>query len=76
MNSSHIATTGGLTGLLTVVLIHLTHWPLQPLDNTTAPAYAGLVIAIGALLMGRKQNPPNGGGNGGAPSSTDSATKP
>jgi hypothetical protein len=44
MNASHIA-TGTITSLLAMVLVYLTHWPLQPLDLPTASAFAGLIVA-------------------------------
>jgi hypothetical protein len=44
MNSSHIA-TGTITSLIATALVYLSHWPLQPLDLTTASAFAGLLVA-------------------------------
>jgi hypothetical protein len=44
MNSSHIA-TGTITSLIATALVYLSHWPLQPLDLTTASAFAGLIVA-------------------------------
>jgi hypothetical protein len=50
MDSSHVA-TGTITSLLTVVLVHLTHWPLSPLDMTTGAAYAGLLVALAGAAV-------------------------
>jgi hypothetical protein len=46
VDSSHIA-TGTITALLAIVLVYLSHWPLQPLDLPTASAFAGLLVAAG-----------------------------
>jgi hypothetical protein len=46
MDSSHIA-TAAITALLAIVLVYLSHWPLQPLDLPTASAFAGLLVAAG-----------------------------
>jgi hypothetical protein len=46
MDSSHIA-TGTITALLASALAYITHWPLQPLDLSTASAVAGLLVAAG-----------------------------
>ena len=46
MDSSHVA-TGTITALLATALLYLSHWPLQPLDLTTASAFAGLLVAAG-----------------------------
>jgi hypothetical protein len=46
MDSSHVA-TGAITALLATALLYLSHWPLQPLDLTTASAFAGLLVAVG-----------------------------
>ena len=83
MNSSHVALAGSTVGLLTVVLIHLSHWPIAPLDEKTAGAYAGLIVmgwgwllAVMQARAARKANSPlsNGTGvSGGAPSSADKA---
>jgi hypothetical protein len=50
MNASHVA-TGGITALLATVLVYLSHWPLQPLDLSTASAFAGLLVAAGVGLV-------------------------
>jgi hypothetical protein len=50
MNASHVA-TGGITALLATVLVYLSHWPVQPLDLSTASAFAGLLVAAGAGLV-------------------------
>jgi hypothetical protein len=50
MNASHVA-TGGITALLATVLVYLSHWPPQPLDLSTASAFAGLLVAAGAGLV-------------------------
>jgi hypothetical protein len=50
MNSSHIA-TATITSLLAMVLVYLSHWPLQPLDLPTASAFAGLIVAgVGGVV--------------------------
>jgi hypothetical protein len=50
MNASYVA-TGGVTALLATVLVYLSHWPRQPLDLSTASAFAGLLVAAGAGLV-------------------------
>lgn len=46
MNGTHIAIGGGITAMIAGVLVWLTHWPLQPLDEKTAMDIAGLIVAI------------------------------
>lgn len=58
MNSAHVAATGGLTSALAAVLVWATHWPLQPLDEATAAAVAGLLIACVGMLLSRKKPAP------------------
>src|SRR5205814_8819973 len=48
--ASHVA-TGTITALIATALIYLTHWPLQPLDLTTASAFAGLLVAAGGAAV-------------------------
>jgi len=50
MDSSHVA-TGAITALLATTLLYLSHWPLQPLDLTTASAFAGLLVAAGGAAV-------------------------
>ena len=50
MDSSHVA-TGAITALLATALLYLSHWPLQPLDLTTASAFAGLLVAAGGAAV-------------------------
>jgi hypothetical protein len=50
MDSSHIA-TGTITALLATALVYLSHWPFQPLDLSTASAFAGLLIAAGGAAV-------------------------
>jgi hypothetical protein len=50
MDSSHVA-TGAITALLATALLYLSHWPLQPLDLTTASALAGLLVAAGGAAV-------------------------
>src|SRR5438270_9872696 len=50
MDSSHVA-TGTITALLATALVYLSHWPLQPLDLSTASAFAGLLVAAGVGLV-------------------------
>jgi hypothetical protein len=50
MDSSHVA-TGTITALLATALLYLSHWPLQPLDFTTASAFAGLLVAAGGAAV-------------------------
>ena len=68
MNGSHIASAGGGTALLAQVLMYLTHWPLGPMDQSTAMAFAGLIVMVAAgggigIWNGRK----NGKGEPPAP---------
>lgn len=58
MNSAHVAATGGLTSALAAVLVWASHWPLQPLDDTSAAAIAGLVIAGVGMFLARKPTEP------------------
>lgn len=59
MNSAHVAATGGLTSALASVLVWASHWPIQPLNDQTAAAIAGLVIAgVGMFLSRKKPAPP------------------
>ena len=54
MNSSHVIATGGVTAMLAQILVWLTHWPLQPMDQNTALAVAGLLVAsVGGLAVAR-----------------------
>lgn len=46
MNGTHFAAAGGLTSLISQALIYLTHWPLQPMDDPTAMAFAGLLVIV------------------------------
>lgn len=55
MNSAHVAATGGLTSALAAVLVWASHWPLQPLNDTTAAAVAGLLIAGAGMLLSWKK---------------------
>jgi two-component system nitrate/nitrite response regulator NarL len=50
MDSSHVA-TGTITALLTMALVYLSKWPLQPLDLPTASAFAGLLVAFAGALV-------------------------
>ena len=50
IDSSHLA-TGAITALLATTLIYLSKWPLQPLDLSTASAFAGLLVAVGGALV-------------------------
>jgi hypothetical protein len=50
MNSTHIGLAGGATAALTQVLIWVTAWPLQALNENTASALAGLII-MGASFV-------------------------
>jgi DNA-binding NarL/FixJ family response regulator len=50
MDSSHVA-TGTITALLATALAYLSKWPLQPLDLSTASAFAGLLVAVGGALV-------------------------
>ena len=48
----HIASAGGAAAMLSTVFVWLSHWPLQPLDNATGDAWAGLsVIAAGYIVQ-------------------------
>lgn len=40
------AAGASITAMLAGFLMWITHWPLQPMDNTTATDCAGLLIAI------------------------------
>lgn len=51
MNTSHAMSTAGVTALLSVVLIYLTTWPLKAMDSTTASAFAGLIVIVGAPIL-------------------------
>jgi hypothetical protein len=46
MNGTHFAAAGGLTSLIAQALVYLTHWPLQPMDDATAMAFAGLIVIV------------------------------
>lgn len=46
MNGSHVAATSGITAMIAEILMWVTHWPLQPLDEPTAMAIAGLTVAF------------------------------
>jgi hypothetical protein len=50
VNASHVA-TGTITALLATALVYLSHWPLKPLDLSTASAFAGLLVAAGGALV-------------------------
>jgi hypothetical protein len=70
MNPSHIVATGGITGMLGVALVYLTHWPLQPLTEAQGDTFAGLIVAaVGLLLLALRRQRPNdtGAGDGSAP---------
>lgn len=46
VNAGHVIATSALTGDITPILMWATHFPLQPLDNTTAGAIAALIVAV------------------------------
>lgn len=46
MDGTHVALGGVGTAAIAQVLMWLTHWPIQPLDQNTATAIAGLMIAF------------------------------
>lgn len=56
INSAHVVAAGALAGDITPILMWASHWPLQPLDQTTAGAIAGLIVAAvgGGALMSIK----------------------
>lgn len=56
MNSSHVMATGGLTVILTNVLVYLSHWPLQPLSVDEASSFAGLIIFVVGAVVARSNS--------------------
>jgi hypothetical protein len=58
MSGPHGALVGsGASVMLAQTLIYLSHWPLQPLDDNTAMAIAGLIISVVGLAghqLGRR----------------------
>lgn len=67
MNSAHVIATGGVTAMLAQTLVWLTRWPLQPMDQTTALAVAGLLVsAVGGFAVARL-NRNRGNGNPAVP---------
>ena len=46
MNPSQYVSVGAGTSLLAEVLMYLTHWPLQPLTEPQAAAFAGLLVLL------------------------------
>lgn len=51
VNTSHAMSTAGITALLSVALMYLTHWPLTSMDDNTADAFAGLIVICGAPVL-------------------------
>ena len=46
MNGSHIALGSIGTSAIASILMWMTHWPIQPLDQNTAMAISGLAVAV------------------------------
>jgi len=53
MNSTGLTIAGGgaASGMLAVVLMWLTHWPLQPLNQEEAAALSGIILGGAGLLI-------------------------
>lgn len=63
LNGSHLALGGAGTGALTSIYMYLTHWPLAPMNEGTATAFATLTL----LLLGGGIGAITGNGNDSEP---------